>query len=180
MAIPRRPTRPGTRSRKPGRSGGQGGRPGSREGRGSTGRGSYGVQSKKSNTGLIIGCVVGGVVLLIILAVALSGGDTPVKGNSTKSNSSVDISELRRSGTAKCEEGLRLIQGSDRLMRKSSLSGSEKSKLMSDLERGNALIGEGFAKFERASELTNHEAKFETKRYIEAKKIARRKLLELR
>ena len=154
---------------------------GGREGRGSTGRGSYGVQLKKSNTGVIIGCVAGGVVLLIIiLAVALSGGDTSGKPDSTNSKSGVDISKLKRDGEAKCEEGLRIIQGSDRLMRKSNLSSSERSKLISDLERGDKLIEAGFGKFEKASALTNHKAKFETRKYIQARKLAHRKLLELR
>ena len=160
MAVPRRSSRPGTRSRRPARAP-RGG--------------------KSGNTGLIVGGIVGGLLLIIILAVALSGSDGSGNTRRSPSGSGVDISGLERAGIAKCEEGLRVIQQCRPLLNKASLSGSEKSTLKSDLTRGNNLIEEGITKLDKAYELTKGEAKFQdTKKYLEARIYARKKLLEMK
>lgn len=125
------------------------------------------VAAKKSSLPLILGVAGGALVLIIVIAVAASGGSAPAKAAPKKAApAGVDVSSLENDGMKKCEEGLVLIQ---RSYDKSDKAG---------LQRGVALITEGNSLLDKANQLSGHT--YDTKRFNEAFKMARNKILELK
>lgn len=143
------------------------------------------AQPKKNSTNLIIGGSIGGFIfLVIIIAVAFSGGSRPSgtlsDGQSpTPRKSRVDVSALERDGFAKCEEGYAVIQQCEGMMDGRKLTPSEESSLKERLDRGMRLIKSGLNKLEEAYVKTNYENKYDTVRFQKAQRAARYKLAEL-
>lgn len=135
---------------------------------------------KKSNTPVLIGAGVGGVILLI-LVVMMSGGDGHKKPaentKKPKAAAPVDVAGLERQAEAKCSEGLALILGNKEKMSGRDLSPQESTQLRSDLQRGLALIGEGNSLFDQANMKSGN--MYDTRKYNEAAKLARYKIGEL-
>ena len=136
--------------------------------------------SRKSNTPVLIGAGVGGLVLLIIvIAIAAGGGAKKPSeaSNKKKSAAPLDVAGMEREAEAKCNEGLALIQGTESRMTGRALAAGEKLQLKSDLERGMRLISEGNALFEQANAKSGH--MYDTVKYGKALKAARMKVGEL-
>jgi hypothetical protein len=135
-----------------------------------TSRGSAAAPAK-NNTPVIIGVAVGAVVLLGILAFALSGGNESKKTSEPAAkkapSASKDVSQLEREGMSKCSEGVRLI--------KAALGSNDKD----GLERGVALISEGNGLLDKAQSLGNTGG-YDTKDVNQTLYLARKKLQELR
>jgi hypothetical protein len=124
--------------------------------------------ARKGNTGLVIGASVGGFVLLIvIIAVAMSGGKRPADASHRKSGPApVDVTQLEAQGMQKCEEGCAIIQR--------AYGTSNKS----ELQKGIALITAGNELLDKANQMSGN--KYDTKRFNETLKMARGKVLELK
>ncbi len=136
----------------------------------------------KNNTPLLIGGAVGAVVLLGLVGFAMSGGGEKKRTSApaekiTAPKGVVDVSALGRDGTRMCDEGLRIIKGSEGLMSKQTLSPSEKGKLKGDLQEAKKLIMDGMAKLSEANEKSGQT--YDTSQYGSAAKLARMKLGEL-
>jgi hypothetical protein len=86
--------------------------------------------------------------------------------------------ELETEGHASCTQGVTLIQSCAGLMTGKTLSDDEKTKLTGDLQKGKTLISDGMGLLSRASAVSGNT--FETNSYIEALKVSRAKLGELR
>jgi hypothetical protein len=124
----------------------------------------------KNNTPLIIGGVVGGVALLAILAVAMSGGEkkhSEPAAVKRSVNEKPDVSQLEREGLLKCNQGVKLI--------KDAMGSNDKA----GLERGVALISEGNGLLDKANTLGNTGG-YDTKEVNQTLILARKKLQELR
>jgi len=111
----------------------------------------------KNNMPLVIGCAVGGVVLVGILVFALSGGDETKAQKASKKDSAPettkkapppDVSGLEATGKAKCEEGQRLIQP-----RLNPDPQAPKDRVYNDFENGLKALNEGLAAYKKATEL---------------------------
>jgi hypothetical protein len=130
-------------------------------------RSSRSVAGKKSQLPLILGVAGGGLLLIIILAVALSGTKKPVEASNPKPPvQKVDVSTLERDGMRKCEEGVVQVQR--------SYNSADKA----GLQRGVALITEGNQMLDQANQMSGHT--YDTKKFNETLKMARGKLLELK
>jgi hypothetical protein len=124
----------------------------------------------KNNTPLIIGASVGGLILIVIIAVAMSGGDkkhAEPAGVKKTTPEKPDVSKLERDGLSKCNEGVRLI--------KNAMASNDKD----GLERGVALISEGNGLLDKANTLGNTGG-YDTKEINQTLYLARKKLQELR
>lgn len=176
MALDRRPARPTTRAfpSAPGKPPTQ--RAPAHKATGRTARAETHAPTRavrpaprsSSKTFWIAGGAAGGVLLLIVLIVAASGSSSraPDKAPVRKAPKPVDVSQLERDGMAKCEQGLALIQ--------SSYNAGHKA----NLQRGVELIKEGNSLLEEANRLSGN--MYDTKKYNEALKMARNKILELK
>lgn len=136
--------------------------------------------SGKSNTPVLIGAGVGGLVLLIIvIAIAAGGGAKKPSDASNKKKvaAPLDVAGMEREAEAKCNEGLMLIQGTESRMTSRTLTAGEKLQLKSELERGMRLIEGGNALFEQANAKSGH--MYDTVKYGKALKAARMKVGEL-
>jgi hypothetical protein len=112
----------------------------------------------KNNLPLILGISGAAVVLIIILAVVLMGGDEPkaeksgrtkeTKAEITKKAPPPDVSGLEATGKSKCDEGLRLIQP-----RLSPDPSAPKDRVFNDLEAGLKLLNEGLDAYKKAAAL---------------------------
>ena len=141
---------------------------------------------RKSNAPLFIGLGVGGGVLVLILIIVAvsSGGGSKNRGSASNSKEAafvrpVDVSGLESAGESHCEEGLALVQECEELMSGRALSGDEKSRLKTKLEKAMTLIKEGLNMLEEASEKTRGQNKYSTTKYTNALKAARMKMGEL-
>jgi len=139
-------------------------------------------QAAKSNSTMMIAIGGGVVVVLGIVAFAMSGGghekpETTVKKEASKPKA-VDVRGLENEGLGKCNEGLALIQKHQSLLSSGAMSDSQKSMLKSDLEKSRKLIGEGMGLLTQANEKSNNT--YDTKQYQEALITVRKKLMELR
>ena len=151
MAIKRRPARPAT-ARLPQRS---------------TGRTSLVLPTRKNNTPLIIGGVAGGALLLILFIWAASGSTSSrPDASNTRAPAPVDVSGYERDGLRKCEEGRALILRSYDTNNKTGL------------QRGIIMIHEGNSLLEKANRISDN--KYDTRKYNQALKMARMKVLELK
>lgn len=174
MALDRRPGRPTTRALSPASSKPPTQRtPAAKSTRRAEARvptrGIRPASSASSRTPLVVGGAVGGILLLVALAAVLGGGGAPAsspKAPARKASKPVDVTELERNGLAKCEQGLTLIQ--------SSYASGNKT----GLQRGVDLIREGNSLLEEANRLSGN--KYDTKKFNEALKMARNKILELK
>jgi len=115
------------------------------------------VPAKKGNTGLIIGAAAGGVVILIlIVAIAMSGKDKPTNdapaASTKKEGVPVDVRGMTEKGMRDCEEGFAIIQSCKGEMEKGSLGATEKAALKAKLEKGVKLIDGGMHLLEQARE----------------------------
>jgi len=139
-------------------------------------------QAQKSNTPMIIGIVAGVVVILGIVAFAMSGNSPEKIENSAPKAASkpkvADVSGLERDGMSKCDEGLALIQKHQALLGNHSMSDGQKSMLKADLEKGRKLISDGMGLLTQANEKSKNT--YDTKQYQEALITVRKKLMELR
>jgi len=179
MAIQRKTTRsmqrPATGAHKPATGG---------HSRSTGNHGRRPAGSAKSNTPLIIGGAVGGgLLLIVIIAVAATrGGNAGPSEPGKKSvdeKKPVDVRALVESGERKREEGLNIIQGCEGLMKKGSLSDSEKSDLKAKLEKGIHLIQDGNSDLDKAKQI-NPDVNYEdSNKYGQNLKAAKMKLLEL-
>jgi hypothetical protein len=134
----------------------------------------------RSNTGLFIGGAVGGLVILVVLVAALSGGAKKHPDASNKKSAKpapVDVAGMVRAGTGKCEEGLAVIQRCEGMMDGRNLAAGDRGRLKTDLERGLALLVEGNNLLEQAGEKSGE--KYGEVRYNKAIKAARMKIGEL-
>jgi hypothetical protein len=134
----------------------------------------------KSNTGLVVGGAVGGLVILVVLIAALSSGARRPSEASNKKSAKpvpVDVAGMVRAGTGKCEEGLAVIQRCEGMMDGRNLATAERGRLKADLERGLALLVEGNNLLEQAGEKSGE--KYGEVRYNKAIKAARMKIGEL-
>ena len=86
--------------------------------------------------------------------------------------------DLETEGHASCSQGVTLIQSCAGLMTGKTLSDEEKTKLTGDLQKGKSLISDGMGLLSRASAVSGNT--FETNSYIEALKVSRAKLGELK
>jgi hypothetical protein len=86
--------------------------------------------------------------------------------------------ELETEGHASCTQGVTLIQSCASLMTGKTLSDEERTKLTGDLQKGKSLISDGMGLLSRASAVSGNT--FETNSYIEALKVSRAKLGELK
>ncbi len=114
--------------------------------------------AKKGNTGLIIGASVGGgVLILVLVAIALSGNNTkPTNDGATPSTKKegvpADVRGMTEKGMRDCEEGYVIIQSCKGEMEKGSLGATEKAALKGKLEKGVKLIDQGMHLLEQARE----------------------------
>jgi len=119
---------------------------------------------------MIIGGAVGGVVLIIILAVALSGSDSKKHADAPASKKEAskkpDVSQYEKEGITKCEAGLKAITDAYR------------SNDKDGLQKGVNLISEGNGLLDKANQLSGNG--YDTKKYNDALYLARKKLMELR
>lgn len=173
MALDRRPARPTTRALRaaPGKSPTQRApaqKPAGRTTRAKA-RPASGLRPSPSRTPLIVGGAVGGAILLIALIAVVAGKSSsrpPDRAPARKAPKPVDVSQLEREGMTKCEQGLALIQGAYNAGNKANL------------QKGVELIREGNSLLEEANRLSGH--MYDTKKYNEALKMARNKILELK
>jgi hypothetical protein len=141
-----------------------------RMGRSERGSSRGSAAAPKNNTPIIIGASVGGLALIVIIAVAMSGGDKKHAEPASAKKSAPekpDVSKLERDGLSKCNEGVKLI--------KNALGSNDKD----GLERGVALISEGNGLLDKANTLGNTGG-YDTKEINQTLYLARKKLQELR
>lgn len=109
----------------------------------------------KNNMPLILGLSGGGVAVLIILFVALSGSDPQpeksarpkeAKAGAAKKAPPPDVSALEATGKSKCEEGQRMIQP-----RLSPDHSAPKDRVFNDLEAGLKILNEGLDAYKKAA-----------------------------
>jgi len=138
-------------------------------------------QAPKSNSTMMIAIGAGVVVVLGIVAFAMSGSpekhETPVKKETSKPKT-VNVSGLETEGLSKCNEGLALIQKHQALLSSPSMSDSQKTLLKADLEKSRKLIGDGMGLLTQANEKSSNT--YDVKQYQEALITVRKKLMELR
>jgi hypothetical protein len=138
-------------------------------------------QAAKSNPTMMIAIGAGVVVVLGIVAFAMTGGsekhETPAPKAASKPKP-VDVSSLENEGLSKCNEGLAVIQKHQSLLSSGSMSDSQKTLLKADLEKSRKLIGEGMGLLTQANEKSKNT--YDTKQYQEALITVRKKLMELR
>ena len=106
---------------------------------------------------IIIGCAVGGALLIVVLAVVLMGGDEDKVQKTARKDSAPeatrkapppDVSGLEATGKSKCEEGQRLIQP-----RLNPDPQAPKDRVFNDLENGLKLMNEGLEAYKKATAL---------------------------
>ena len=138
-------------------------------------------QAAKSNTPMIIGIVAGVVAILGIAAFAMSGNSsektTTVAPKEASKKKPVDVSGLERDGVSKCDAGLKMIRDNEGPMKSNSLSDAERLRLRGELEKAMVLLNEGMNLLSQAN--TKSDNKYDVSQYIESKKIARMKLMEI-
>lgn len=124
----------------------------------SSGRAAAPAPAPKSSMPLILGICGAAVAILIILVVALSGGEDPKAGKSAKSREDKpeavrkapppDVSGLEATGKSKCDEGQRLIQP-----RLNPDPSAPKDRVFNDLEAGIKLLNDGLDAYKKATAL---------------------------
>lgn len=140
---------------------------------------SRGSTSAKSNLPLILGGAGGALLLISVLAVALSGG-TKKEGPASNKKAApkvMDLSGIETVAEAKCEEGMGVVQKCESLMTGRELTGPEKARLKGDLERGLSLLVEGMSGFDKANSMAGKT--YDVVKYSKTIKAARMKLGEL-
>jgi hypothetical protein len=154
MALP--PKKPQTGRATAGKPGANPGPP-PRRGASPASAGRAPAPAAKNNTPMILGIAGGGVAILIIAIVALSGGDghkaekvkpKEPKAETAKKAPPPDVSGLEATGKSKCEEGVRLIQP-----RLSPDPSAPKDRVFNDLEAGLKLLKEGLEAYKKATDL---------------------------
>ena len=87
--------------------------------------------------------------------------------------------ELEREGQKSCEEGLKIIKGTEsRMLDTNKLNDSERTQLYNELKKASDLIGSGMGLFSRSEAVSGRQ--FDVTPYQEARKVARMKLPELK
>jgi hypothetical protein len=128
----------------------------------------------KSKTPIILACSGGGVLLLIILFVALSGEDPKPKPSSSKPKASVedaprkiapDVSGLESTGKQKCDEGLRIVES-----RANPDPSIPKEQFRADLEKGLVFLKEGLEAYDKATKIAGK--KYDTGKFSRARNVA--------
>ena len=129
----------------------------------------------KSKTPIILACAGGGVLLLIILFVAMSGDDSKAKtGTASKTKApkeeapkriAPDVSGLEATGAAKCKAGLDKV-----LPRLNPDSSVPKERVRADLEEGLKLLKAGLEAYEKATAQAGK--KYATGEFERARKVA--------
>ncbi len=111
----------------------------------------------KNNLPLILGIAGGGLAVVVVLVVALTGGESKAektakpkeaRAETPKKAPPPDVSGLEATGKAKCEEGQRLIQP-----RLSPDPSAPKERVFNDLEAGLKLINEGLEAYKKAASI---------------------------
>lgn len=135
-----------------------------------TSRGRYGTGragAAKSSLPLVLGASAGAFVLILIIAVAASGGTKKAPpASNPKGPKVMDVAGMEEEGKRKCEEGVYAVQ---RAYDRADKAG---------LQRGVQLITEGNQLLDKAYQASGH--MYDTKKYNETLKMARGKLLELK
>lgn len=139
-------------------------------------------QAASSNPTVMIGIGVAAVLLLGIGAYVMMGGSSEKPPTHAPKGSpkaaAIDVSGLERDGLSKCNEGLALVKRNEALLMNHSLSPSQKSVLVPDLEKAKKLIGDGMGLLTQANEKSGN--KYDVTQYQEAFITVRKKLMELR
>ncbi len=140
-----------------------------------------------SKTPMIIAGAVGGVAVLLLIVFMASGGNEapqPVVAKrpapSPVSPKTVDVSRLVQEGEKKCEEGYQIIRECQSMLERNRHSGGDSSELRAKLQRGMDLIKEGNGLLSEANDKSNGTQGFSDKKYIEALKLARGMIGELK
>jgi hypothetical protein len=111
----------------------------------------------KNNLPLFIGIGVGAVLLIVVLIVALSGGEDPKAERTARKESKPetaakapppDVSGLEATGKQKCDEGQRLIQP-----RLNPDPSAPKDRVFNDLENGLKVMNEGLEAYKKATDI---------------------------
>ena len=85
---------------------------------------------------------------------------------------------LERAGHSKCERGTELVLRGVETAGRSPLPDAVRKEALTDLNKGMILLREGMSSFAKASEKTGQN--YDVQRYLEALKMARMKVMELR
>ena len=136
------------------------------------------MASKKSPLPLILGIAGGGLLLIIVLTVALSGTKKPLEAShKSLAPKAMDVSSIEREAESKCEQGMVIVRKCEGLMSGRELSGGEKVRLKDDLSKGLALLVEGMSGFDKAYSMVGKT--YDVVKYSQTMKAARMKLGEL-
>lgn len=114
-------------------------------------------------------------------ATALAGKKYPVDDYRRTRERAIKIfcTELEGEGHKSCEEGLKIIKGTEsRMQDTNKLNDQERAQLYGELKKASDLIGSGMGLFSRASDVSGHQ--YDVTPYQEARKVARMKLPELK
>ncbi len=91
----------------------------------------------------------------------------------------VFCTELEGEGHKSCEEGLKIVKGSQSaIVDTNALSDADKDKLVTELRKAKELLVGGMNLFDRSREVSGHT--FDTTQYQEALKVIRPKIAELK
>jgi hypothetical protein len=131
--------------------------PPAKPGAASSARRAAGPAPAKNNLPLILGIAGGGLAVVVVLVVALSGGESKAekapkpkeaKSETAKKAPPPDVSALEATGKSKCEEGQRLIQP-----RLNPDASAPKDRVFADLEAGLKLMNEGLDAYKKAASI---------------------------
>jgi len=92
---------------------------------------------------------------------------------------SCEVRRLERLGFSKCDEGLRIVRACPVLSRP-PITTEEGDRALSELRRAKELITEGLALLEKAQEKSGGKRLYDTTPYLEALKVVRMKIMELK
>jgi hypothetical protein len=114
-------------------------------------------------------------------ATALAGKKYPLDDYRRTRERAIKVfcTELEREGQKSCEEGLKIIKGAEsRIVDTNKLNDEERGQLYGELKKATGLIENGMGLFSRSEAVSGHQ--FDVQPYLEARKIAKMKLPELK
>lgn len=124
-----------------------------------------------------------GVAAFVLILVLFGRGGTSTPKNQKRDKvgkegkEPVDTRALRRKAEENCAEGLQVVQRMEPYFTR-SLTSEEKGTFLAELEKARRLFQEGMGGFEKINAATGEQ--FDLRRYQNALKIVRTKLLELK
>lgn len=91
----------------------------------------------------------------------------------------VFCTELEREGQKSCDEGLKIIKGTEsRMLDTNKLNDQERTQLYNELKKATTMIESGMGLFSRSEAVSGHQ--FDVQPYLEARKVAKMKIPELK